>query len=60
MLNEDNTYYLYDYHKDGQNYNASGKYNVNGDYITIDKETFMITGANLVESNNRVTYTYTG
>lgn len=59
MINEDGTYYLYDYHKDGQNYNASGKYNVNGNYITIDKETFMITGSNLVESNNRVTYTYT-
>lgn len=59
MINEDNTYYLYDYHKDGQNYNASGEYSVNGNYITIDKEIFMITGSNLVESNNRVTYTYT-
>jgi hypothetical protein len=59
MINEDNTYYLYDYHKDGQNYNIAGKYNISGNYITFEYgETFLISGNNLVESNNRVTYTY--
>lgn len=61
MINEDNTYYLYDYHKDGQNYSESGTYKLNGNNITLEnKETFMITGTNLVESNNRVTYSYNG
>ena len=58
MINEDNTYYLYDYHKDGQNYNVSGKYFFKDNMIVLDNETFLITGTNLVESNNRVTYSY--
>lgn len=58
MINEDNTYYLYDYHKDGQNYNVSGEYIVKDNMIILDNESFIISGTNLVESNNRVTYSY--
>lgn len=59
MINEDNTYYLYNYNKDGQNYNVSGKYSIDNNYIIFDnKDSYTISSNELIGETINFTYSY--